>query len=280
MSSDDDSKEGLPMHEAARRMRVPFKGDVSPEDKTIKVNGLDLHYLDWGEPKSPLIVTLHGFAQSCHSWDFTSLSLCDRYRVVSLDQRGHGDSEWAPDENYSTEAYVSDLGGLVDGLKLDKPVIVGLSMGGRNGFVYAAQHPEKIRGLVIVEAAPTWGREGSEKVRKFVETVDDLDSPDDYVPYLLEIYPMRKPEQLRGSVRRNLKQLPNGKWTWKYDKALRMPGAQKRGTPEETARLWRLLESLEVPTLVIRGSGSDTISAEGAEEMAERIPGARLAGVP
>lgn len=276
----DDPNKALPVHEAARRVGIPFKDNVRPVEKTSKIGGIDLHYLEWGNPTDTPIIMLHGFAQSCHSWDFTSLALCDRFHVVSLDQRGHGDSAWAPDGNYSTEAYVSDLRELVDKLRLDKPIIVGLSMGGRNGFVYTAKYPENVSSLVIVEAAPTWGREGSDKVRKFVETVDNLDSPDDFVPYLLELYPLRKPEQLRGSVRRNLKQLPNGKWTWKYDKALRRPGANRRGTPDETKQLWRLLESIQCPTLVVRGSGSDTISNEVATEMAERIPNACLAVVP
>ncbi|MBM3944070.1 MAG: alpha/beta hydrolase, partial [SAR202 cluster bacterium] len=187
---------------------------------------------------------------------------------------------WAPNQDYSLDAYVNDLAGFVEALGLERTIIVGLSMGGRNGFVYAARNPYKVKGLVIVEAAPTWGREGSEKVRRFVETVDDLDSPDDFVPHLLELYPLRKAEQLRGSVRRNLKQMPNGKWTWKYDKALRKPGSRQAATPQETNRLWGYLESLRCPTLVVRGVSSDTISEDIALEMVRRIPRARLAVVP
>jgi pimeloyl-ACP methyl ester carboxylesterase len=79
---------------------------------------------------------------------------------------------------------------------------------------------------------------------------------------------------------RNLKQLPNGKWTWKYDRVLRTPGRNAKPSPQEVARLWGYLESLTCPTLVVRGVRSDTISEATAAEMAQRIPNARLATVP
>jgi len=261
-------------------MGIPFKKDVTPADKTFQSSGLRLHYLDWGNTNAPTVIFLHGFAQTCHSWDFTCLSLCDRYHAVSLDQRGHGDSEWAPNGNYTLDAYVADLSAFIAHLGAKRPILVGLSMGGRNAFVHAARHLDAVSALAIVEAAPVWEAAGSDKVRRFVETVDNLDSPDDFVTHLLELYPMRTRQQLRGSVVRNLKHLPNGKWTWKYDRVLRTPGRNAKPSPKEVAQLWGYLESLACPTLVVRGARSDTISEATAVEMTRRIPNARLAIVP
>ena len=82
---------------------------VEPLDKTLDINGLKLHYLDWGSPESPALVLLHGLRGHAHSWDDVSSALCDRYRVLALDQRGRGDSDWAAGGDYFTEAYVADL---------------------------------------------------------------------------------------------------------------------------------------------------------------------------
>ena len=78
---------------------------------------LRFHFLDWGAADAPPIVLLHGGHQSAHSWDLVSLHLAQRYRVLALDQRGHGDSEWARDVAYSNhemsldaEAFIGALG--------------------------------------------------------------------------------------------------------------------------------------------------------------------------
>ena len=151
-------------------MGVTFASEAAPRDRFVDAHGLRFHYLEWGEAESPPIVLLHGFAQTCHSWDFVALSLCDRFRVVALDQRGHGDSDWAPDGDYTPEAYQSDLHAIVQELGLREIVLIGLSMGGRNAFTYASSHPERVRALVIVDAAPESRPAGTENIRRFGPT--------------------------------------------------------------------------------------------------------------
>ena len=91
--------------------------------------------------------------------------------------------------------------------------------------------------------------------------------------------PRRPEEQVRGSLRHNLKQLPNGRWTWKYDKVLRSPGHLPRPDPDTTARLWGYVEGVRCPTLVVRGADSDVVSKDAAEEVFGRIRDCRLAVV-
>ena len=275
----DLTNESKSLFEAARAAGVPFSKEAVPADGSVRANGLRFHYLEWGRPDIPPLLMLHGFAQTCHMWDFAALSLCDRFRVITLDQRGHGDSDWAPDGRYSMDDHQGDLHAIVMKLRLKDLVIMGLSMGGRNAFIYASEHPELVRGLVVVDAAPEHQRSGAQRVRRFVEGPDELDSFDDFVARVRHYNPRRSVEQVRGSLRHNLKQLPSGKWTWKYDRALRSPDHFAPPDPDVTRRLWRSAERVQCPTLVVRGADSNVVSQETAELMCRRMPRARLAVV-
>jgi pimeloyl-ACP methyl ester carboxylesterase len=260
-------------------MGVRFEHNALPEDRFVNANGLNFHYLEWGNPYNPPMLLLHGFAQTCHSWDFVSLSFADKFRVIALDQRGHGDSDWAPDGDYSPETQQKDIKAVVDAIGLNDFVLMGLSMGGRNSFTYAANNPGKIKALVIVDAGPENRRAGSDSIRNFVQQEDELDSVDEFVERVRKFNPRRPAEQIRGSIMHNLKQLPNGKWTWKYDKLLRSPNRRMANDPEMTKRLWGYLESVQCPTLVVRGGNSDVMALETADEMHRRMVNGRLATV-
>lgn len=270
---------GLSLHDAARAMGVTFAEETVPEDGFIDVNDTRFHYLEWGQPSSPPMLLLHGFAQTCHSWDFVSLSLCDRFRVISLDQRGHGDTDWASDGDYSPEAYQRDLEAVVVALGLKDIVLMGLSMGARNAFTYASLHPDRVRALIVVDAAPETMRVGSENIRQFIRQEDELDSLDAFVERIQSFNPRRSAEQIRGSVVHNLKELPNGKWTWKYDKRLRSADRKLTTDPELAQRLWGYLEAVQCPTLIVRGADSDMIALDTADRMQQRVPNSQVATV-
>ncbi len=271
--------QGLSLHDAARAAGVTFTNEAVPQDRFVTANGLRFHYLEWGEPGKPDMLLLHGFAQTCHSWDFVALSLCDRFRVIALDQRGHGDSEWAADGDYSPETQQEDLHAIVESIGLEDFVLMGLSMGGRNSFTYAANHPEKIRALVVVDSAPETERAGTSRIRRFASQDDELDSVDAFVERVMAYNHRRDPQQVRGSIMHNLKQLPSGKWTWKYDRRLRSPDRNMGRDPQTAQRLWGYVESLRCPTLVVRGGESDVLAMDTASSMHERIPNGRLTTV-
>jgi len=270
---------GMSLYDAARAMGVTFAEDTVPEDRYITANGLRFHYQDWGDQGNPPLLLLHGFAQTCHSWDFVALSLCDRFHVMALDQRGHGDSDWAPDGDYSPETQQKDIHAIVEALDLRGLVLMGLSMGGRNSFTYAANHSERIKALVIVDAAPQNMVDGTDNIRRFVQQIDELGSVDEFVERIQKFNPRRGVEQIRGSILHNLKQLPSGKWTWKYDKLLRSPDRRLGSDPQMTDRLWSYVESLKCPTLVVRGGASDVVALDTAEAMQRRIPNGTMATV-
>ena len=225
------------------------------------------------------MLLLHGFAQTCHSWDFVALGFSDNYRVIVLDQRGHGDSDWASDGDYSPETQQKDISGVVNELGLENFVLMGLSMGGRNSFTYAANNSGKVKALVVVDAAPQNMQQGTQNIRSFVQQDDELDSVDAFVERVLQYNPRRDPQQVRGSIMHNIKELPSGKWTWKYDKALRSPGRRMGSDPETEKRLWGYLETLQCPTLLVRGGGSDIVAMDTADRMHQAIPNSRLATI-
>mgnify|MGYP001157303405 FL=1 len=276
--NEKNPKKGLSLYEAAREAGVTFSKEWVPVSKIVHANNLNFRYLEWGNPNNPIILMLHGFAQQAHSWDFVALSFADRYRIIALDQRGHGDSDWAVDGDYTPDAQEKDIAAIVKKLDLKDIILFGLSMGGRNAFTYAAKNPEQIKGLIVVDSAPEIISKGTKNIKNFIEQEDELDSIDAFVDRVIKYNPRRDPVQIRGSIVNNLRELPNGKWTWKYDKILRSKDRFGAHSSAETSKLlWSYLEKLKCPTLVVRGDQSDMVATDVADQMCDAIPNSKLA---
>ena len=192
---------GLTLYDAARQMGVSFAQENEAADRVIQLDGMNFHYLEWGDPADPTILMLHGNSQQAHSWDFVSLALSNRYHSIVLDQRGHGDSDWAPDGDYSVEAQQKDLDAFVEALGLDNFNLIGHSMGGRNAYVWASRHPDKLKSLVIVDTGPETQRRGQDRMRRFRELPDELDTFEEFVLQGAGIYrPQRGADAWRVEV--------------------------------------------------------------------------------
>ena len=260
---------GLTLHQAARELGAPFTQENEPTDGNVQVNGMNFHYLEWGNATSPTILMLHGVSQQAHSWDFVSLALSDEFHVFALDQRGHGDSDWASAGDYSIDAQQGDIDGLVKAMGFGKFTLIGHSMGGRNSFVWASRHPATLESLIIVDTGPETIRRGGERIRNFQQLPDELDSFEEFVERV-QSYTGRSREQTMGSLKNSIRQRPDGKWSWKYDKVLRGPGRRSSGwTPEQ---LWECVKRIDCPTLVVRGSNSDIFAEETMVRMQQEIP--------
>jgi pimeloyl-ACP methyl ester carboxylesterase len=221
---------------------------------------------------------LHGFAQTAHAWDLVALGLADRFHIISLDQRGHGDSDWSSDGDYSPEAQQRDLDAVLDHFGGGPIIPVGLSMGGRNAYTFASRQPENVSALVIVDTGPRTMRSGRSRIRNFVTMPDVLDSFEEFVERVHAYVPHRSMEQIRLSLLNNVRQTPDGRWTWKYDRLLRDPNYRRPVLDEDHA--WKLWTSIKCPTLIVRGSESDVVDTEAINEMANRLPGTLSVEVP
>ena len=268
MAPTPETAQGMTLHQAARQMGVVFTEENVPADRNVEANGLNFHYLEWGDAANPTVLMLHGRSQQAHSWDFVSLALSEQFHVLALDQRGHGDSAWAPDGDYSIEAQQADIDGFVAALGLDGFVLIGHSMGGRNAYVWAARHPQALKGLVIVDTGPETGTTGLERMRVFRELPDELDSFEEFAQRVQQ-YTGRSREQTLGALKYSIRRRPDGKWTWKYDKRLRSPDRREpTWTPEQ---LWDCVGRVACPTLILRGSRSDVFLPETMERMRQTI---------
>ena len=123
-------------------------------DRFVTINDIKLHYLDWDNVRAPVVILLHGLSGSAHSWDYLAFSLREQYHCLAIDQRGHGDSQWADIDPNFYESFIDDLSSFVDYLNIDRFTLVGHSMGGRYSMIYAIDHPEKVDKLVIVDIGP------------------------------------------------------------------------------------------------------------------------------
>ena len=268
---------GLTLHQAAREKGVPFTLENEPTDHEVTLHGMKFHYLEWGDASKPLIVMLHGGSQQAHSWDLVSLPLSENYHILALDQRGHGDSAWASDGDYSTEGHQTDIDAFVSDLGLNGFHLIGHSMGGRNSYVWASRNSEKLSSLTIVDTGPEAQHRGRNRIQNFRELPDELDSFEDFASRVQE-YTGRTREQTLGALKYSIREREDGKWTWKYDKLLRTPGHQ---TPQpSTEQLWEAVAKINCPTLVVRGGDSDIFANETMEKMSEVIPNCSTVTVP
>lgn len=119
-------------------------GTAQATDRFVKVGDLNLHYLEWGDATAPPVIMIHGLTGNAHAFDLLAPHFARRYRVISVDVRGRGDSDWAADGDYSNDAYVADLEGLRQALGFERFSLVGTSMGGRISLTYAGTFPERV----------------------------------------------------------------------------------------------------------------------------------------
>ncbi len=247
-------------------------------DKTVVANGIRLHYLEWGDAAAPMIVALHGLRGHGHSWDSFSEAMCGDYHILALDQRGRGETDWAPDGDYSGEAYVRDLEGLCAVLKLDNFILMGHSMGGRNSMLFAGRHPSMVNRLIIVDIGPDGDPAGGARIkREIVAAQEEYDSFEALLQRQLEDNRLISPELMRRRLTYQTKRLPNGKVGWRYDLEIRQQWREdRRPAPED---LWQVIPAIPCPTLIVRGTETDVLPLPVAQRMVEVMPRAEVVQV-
>jgi esterase len=248
--------------------------DLCAASGHLDLGGLRLHYLDWGGDGPPLVM-LHGLTGHARTWDHTAAALSQEYRVLALDQRGHGDSEWAP--RYGLGLMAKDLLAFLDALHLDEVTLMGLSMGGLVAFIFAAGHPSRVRDLIVLDIGPEIAAPGARQVAAGLAARHVFGTEDEAVAQARAFNPRAADEALRHRVHHNLRALPDGTLTFKYDNALRERGAI---FDLSTAELWAAWQAVSRPVLLVRGDDSDILAPETAQRMLAENARASLAAVP
>jgi len=249
-----------------------------PRDHDLQRHGTRLHYVEWGERDAPPVVMLHGITGHARTWDDEARALSARYRVLALDQRGHGDSGPAPDGDYTTGTLADDLAAFLDALALPRVRLVGLSMGGRVAIALAGRQPARVESLVVVDIGPDVAPEGRARVGLMMASAPErFDTLEQAVAYTRANNPRYSDALLRRRVEHGLRALPQGGFTWKYDRELRE--AVRQGRWRDPTDLWPLWSAIACPTLLVRGVESDLFTPEIAKRMLEAQPRARLVEV-
>ena len=240
----------------------------------VTLDGLKFHYLEWSGEGPPLLM-LHGFTGHAHSWDHTASALSERYHVLALDQRGHGETDWA--QVYGSRAMVEDVRRFLDALHLDRVTLMGLSMGGNVAYLFAAQYPDRVERLVILDIGPVVAPEGAKRIAGGLDAPDTFASEDEAVAEARLANPRPTDQSLRHRVAHNLRPTGDGRLTYRWDRALRDGSADRDDHTE--AQRWAAWRAVSCPTLLVRGADSDILAVETAEEMLADNPRSSLAVV-
>ena len=247
-------------------------------DELIEMRGLRFHYRDWPSKRAgaPDLVLLHGFTGHARSWDAFAEAMTDRYRVLALDQRGHGESGWAAADKYGNTEMVDDLAAFVAAMGLKDFTLLGLSMGGMVAINYAGRAPKELARLVIVDIGPEIVAAGATRIQSGVRANDVFSSREEAFAAARKGNTRPPEDHHRQRVEHNLMRTEDGRWTFRYDRALRAPTTVR---PRDPDAAWRSCANIKVPTLVIRGALSDVLSPEVAARMVETIPDVKLVQV-
>ena len=251
---------------------------VQPKSRNVIANGINLHYLDWGTEGQPPLVLLHGLRGHANVWEDVALALCNDYHVYSLDQRGRGDTDHAPGGDYSTDAFVADLKGFVDAVGLDKFILFGHSMGGRNSMAFAGQYPDRLERLCIVDIGPRIEPAGGNRITEELRNLPpEFDSFEDALAHVQTGNRFAAESVMRRRLAGQSQELPNGKIGWKFDPAIREQ--RINGTAAPAVDLWPTLERVTCPTLLVRGAETDLLTEETARRMVDTLAQGTLAEI-
>lgn len=259
-------------------MTFPPFGCETARRRRFRVNGLGLSALEWGERGRPGLLFLHGGSAHAHWFDAVVSDFIDRYHVLSLDQRGHGESDWPPaaadGSAYATERFVDDLVGVLDVLGWGRTAVVGHSMGGHNAMALAAWHPARVWALTIVDSRPSipvdrlavMHRRGHRGPRRHATLESALASF-----RLLPRETVADTHLLAHLARQGIVERDGG-FLYRFD-----PSANGTRQPVDA---WELLPRIVAPTLLVRASRSPILPRPMAEEMLRRLPAARFEEIP
>jgi len=263
---------------SAADLGIAHTPDVAYRSCNIVLRQMRFHYLEWGAPEAPPIVLLHGGHQSAHSWDLVSLHLARHFRVLALDQRGHGDSEWARDVSYSNHEMSLDAEAFITALGLQRPIVMGHSMGGRNAMLLTRRNQSLLRALVIVDVGPEVSDRGRAVIAGFVRDNEEFDDLEHFVRNVQQYDPYRSRAHIERTVKYNMLQRADGKFVSKCDANPRRLGVVRGTGPLENITLDDA-RRFELSVLLVRGADSRILTPEAAERFRDALPHGALATV-
>ena len=255
---------------------------MQPNSAYHRIEGQEVHVVTWGAETAPPVILWHGLARTARDFDDLAAALSDRYRLICPDTPGRGLSQWsaAPDTEYCMAAYARLAAGLADRLGLSRFRWVGTSMGGALGIAAGASTLRgRISHLVLNDIGPTLPQAAGERIRAYIGRPPDFPTLSEFEAYLRTIYQpfgAHTEAQWRRMAETSFRRLPNGRITSHYDPAI----ARQFALYPQDFEQWEAYDTLDMPTLVLRGESSDLLAADVAAAMGQRGPRASCATIP
>lgn len=253
---------------------APRFGCETARRTSLEVRGLALQALEWGEPGRPALCFLHGGSAHAHWFDSVVPAFADRYHVLSLDQRGHGGSDWAPVPAYATEDFAEDLLGVMDAMGWARMTLIGHSMGGHNAMAFSAWHPARVERLVVVDSRPAIPADRLQNMHRRGDRGPMRHETLESALRSFRLLPretVADPRLLEHLARQGIAER-EGRFVYRFDPAC---NGQRRPTDG-----WALLGRITAPTLLVRGEHSPVLPREMAADMLARLSRARLVEIP
>ncbi len=260
--------------DAARRKGVHIADPTPPVRRSDTVNGRKLQFLDWQADDHPPMLLLHGALLQAHVWDFFSLDMRRQFHIHALDLPGHGDSDWHPERDYSRAHVTHDIAELIQQLDLSSLVLVGHSFGGSVAAMVASRLSDRVRALVMIDSTllPT----GQPSIRtRAAGGPQTFESFEEFAQHAAGLGRARATGRVSTSLVWHARQLTDGRWTWKYDPAVRHAVLG----PPDFEDVWSALRSFTGPVLFVRASRQSHLSEEAAERL-RTLPHVQLVVVP
>jgi pimeloyl-ACP methyl ester carboxylesterase len=246
----------------------------TPQDRFVTVNGVRIHYLDWGNETKPPMILLHGIGRVAHTFDHLAPHFSKDYHVMAVDMRGHGDSGWSNEGAYLVEDYVKDIESMAAQLGLRNIVIWGNSTGGRVAQVFAGMHPELVAAVLSEDVGPERPREiadsGTNRMRQ--EDERGWASEEELLAQLKTSNPRTNPEVLTAYVKYGSKRRADGRVIWKRD-----PKIANGFVPTE---LWKFVREIKSPIIYVLGGRSTIVPAATQTELKQTLPEVQIVTLP
>jgi len=245
-----------------------------PTDRFITVNGLRIHYLEWGSTDRQPLIMLHGIGRVAHTFDHIAPHFSAQYHVMAVDMRGHGDSDWDPKGAYLVEDYVKDIEGLAQQLRLRNIVTWGSSTGGRVAQVFAGLHPDLVAAVISEDVGPERPREIADGMTSRLKREDEQGwaSEDELFAQQKNGNPRTGEEILRAYVHYGSKRRSDDRIIWKRDPAI--------GNGFIPTELWRFVREIKGPIIYILGGRSTIVPAATQQELRKTLPQAQIVTIP
>lgn len=249
--------------------------------RRVASGGLRLHVREWGDPHAPAMVLLHGLRGYSGTWRNLAAAFADRWRMIAFDARGRGESDWDPQRNYYTDAYLSDLEAVVDALGLDRFVLVGHSMGGTTSYCYAARNPRRLVGLVVedITAGSSVAGAGFERILSEMAALPTRFA--DWAEaraYWRKLRPGVSDSAIEERLFESMRAGSEGGVVWRYD-AEGIAATRVSPDPARVVDLHPVIAAIRTPTLVIRGERSDFCNLAKVHELEAANPALTHASV-